>query len=514
MNSYRMVSRVAVSVLGSCLLVASLFTIGPAKAAIQGECPDIVDHDSISGGENAVGYTVSSGTTPQPFDVEVLGVLENAIAPGRDLIVVDTSGPAIDAAGGIWAGMSGSPVYLGDDLLGAVAYGFSFGPSSIGGLTPADEMDDILAYSSTPSSGRGTKPISVPGALGRSMAKRAGTASASLTRLMLPLSLSGVPLDRMAKINKAFKKAKAPFFATSGGGSVSGAPEAVTGSLQPGGNLAVALSYGDVTAAAVGTTTYVCGDDALGFGHPFFFRGASALGANEATALTVVDDPIFGPYKLASVGAISGVMDQDRLAGVRIDTTRGPEVIPVTSSVSADNGTSRDGETDPLSDDDVPFFGAIHLLVNIDSVFDQIGEGSSGVTFTVNGEREDGTPFTLTRSNVFASEWDIAYESIFELEEYLYLLRYNGFEEVTFDDVDIEADVDSEVRHYQVTNVYSAVGNRRVRREEASPCSPRPEDPSPRPARAGGWLGGSDHAAEREDAPRPRIRGSVRRLIS
>ena len=57
------------------------------------------------------GWTVSEGRDPEPFDAEVLGVLPDAIAPGRDMIVVDTSSPAITDAGGIWFGMSGSPVY-------------------------------------------------------------------------------------------------------------------------------------------------------------------------------------------------------------------------------------------------------------------------------------------------------------------------------------------------------------------------------------------------------------------
>ena len=91
----------------------------------------------------------SHGTTAESFDVEVLGVLENGIAPGRDMIIVDTSSPAIDAAGGIWAGISGSPVYIGGQFAGTVSYGLTFGPSSIAGLTPAEDVAALVDLPAT-----------------------------------------------------------------------------------------------------------------------------------------------------------------------------------------------------------------------------------------------------------------------------------------------------------------------------------------------------------------------------
>lgn len=93
----------------------------------------------------ATGLTVEKGTVPDPFTATVLGVVENGIAPDLDLIIVDTDSPAIQRAGGIWAGMSGSPVYAQDGrLIGAVAYGLSAGPSPIAGVTPAEDMYAVL----------------------------------------------------------------------------------------------------------------------------------------------------------------------------------------------------------------------------------------------------------------------------------------------------------------------------------------------------------------------------------
>jgi hypothetical protein len=52
-----------------------------------------------------------AGTTPEPFTADVLGRITDGIAPGVDMIMADVSSPALTRAGGVWAGMSGSPVY-------------------------------------------------------------------------------------------------------------------------------------------------------------------------------------------------------------------------------------------------------------------------------------------------------------------------------------------------------------------------------------------------------------------
>ena len=93
----------------------------PDGAGLPGNPPT----SSVTPGMTGQGLTVVRGATPQPFAVEVLGVLENGIGAGRDMIIIEASDlpgrQVISAGGGIWAGMSGSPVYINGKLLGAVA---------------------------------------------------------------------------------------------------------------------------------------------------------------------------------------------------------------------------------------------------------------------------------------------------------------------------------------------------------------------------------------------------------
>ena len=113
------------------------------------DCPVVLPTSSVRPGMTGEGLTVVRGATPQAFAVEVLGVLENGISSGRDMIIIEASdlpgGQVISAGGGIWGGMSGSPVYIDGKLLGAVAWGFTAAPSPIGGVTPAADMLDLLS---------------------------------------------------------------------------------------------------------------------------------------------------------------------------------------------------------------------------------------------------------------------------------------------------------------------------------------------------------------------------------
>src|SRR5436853_2202927 len=89
------------------------------------------------------GKTVMKGTRIESFNAEVIGVLKNS-SPGRDMIVCRLSGLDLEKTGVI-AGMSGSPIYIGDKLLGAVAYAWPYGKEPIAGITPFVQMHDFVA---------------------------------------------------------------------------------------------------------------------------------------------------------------------------------------------------------------------------------------------------------------------------------------------------------------------------------------------------------------------------------
>lgn len=446
-------------------LGTALLACAPAFAA-PGECPDVMPSADVAKGMAVTGWTVSSGTVPETFSATVLGVLEDGIGPGRDMIVVEAASPAITRAGGIWSGMSGSPVYddVTGQLIGALGYGFSTGPSSIAGLTPADELAAVYDYPLAPPVGPSTgaaapQKVALTPELRRTIARSTGVAAddvaTTMMRLKTPFSVSGVNARGLRHVNRMLRREGLPLFAYAGASARAGVA-AAPGSLVPGGNFAAAMSYGDVTSAGIGTTTLVCDGLALAFGHPFLFSGRTAMGANDADALTIIDDPTLGPYKLANIGGIAGTLDQDRLAAIRAVLGAGPTSVPVRSTVTALNtDRSRTGQTDIVFDEPGfrPYIAFIHLFSNIDSTFDAVGRGSSAVRWTIKGTRAGGQPFELTRSNVYASRFDVSMDSSFEFADTLDLIERQPFEDVELTEVTVDARVRETVHAWQIANV-------------------------------------------------------------
>jgi len=97
----------------------------------------------VHAGMKATAWTVFKGTAPEPMDVEILGVMRNARGPGQDIILVQLRGAKPEYTG-VVAGMSGSPVYIGDKLLGSLSFRIGqFSKDPIAGITPIKQMLEV-----------------------------------------------------------------------------------------------------------------------------------------------------------------------------------------------------------------------------------------------------------------------------------------------------------------------------------------------------------------------------------
>src|ERR1700712_2674283 len=123
-------NRGALACLGGVMLFASA---GFTQAA-----PHTMPISEIRPGMRGYGLSVFQGTTPERFDVEVIDVLRN-FRPDQDMVLIKTPHPLLDHAGSV-AGMSGSPIYLDNRLVGAYAYGWAFGKDPVAGVTPIVNM--------------------------------------------------------------------------------------------------------------------------------------------------------------------------------------------------------------------------------------------------------------------------------------------------------------------------------------------------------------------------------------
>src|SRR6202041_3937434 len=94
----------------------------------------------VKRGMKGVAYTVFEGVNPEPMQVEILGILRDALGPGQDMILARLHGDKPEYTG-VVAGMSGSPVYMDGRLVGALSYRIGqFSKEPIAGITPIEYM--------------------------------------------------------------------------------------------------------------------------------------------------------------------------------------------------------------------------------------------------------------------------------------------------------------------------------------------------------------------------------------
>ncbi|MCX7626669.1 MAG: hypothetical protein N2Z21_10750, partial [Candidatus Sumerlaeaceae bacterium] len=97
-------------------------------------------------GMKGYGLTVFRGTEPERFEAEVVGVRHRAL-PGDDMILCRLTHPLLQDIG-VVAGMSGSPVFINDKLIGAVAYGWTYSKEPLAGVTPIESMLRVMEVTS------------------------------------------------------------------------------------------------------------------------------------------------------------------------------------------------------------------------------------------------------------------------------------------------------------------------------------------------------------------------------
>jgi hypothetical protein len=468
-------------------MVAGLVPAAPAPAV--GTCtddqkPSVFRVEDMTPGTMGTGWTVVQGRDPVSFDVEILGVLPDGVVPGVDFVLIKVSGPVIDQTGGIAFGMSGSPVYVDDKLAGAVAFGFFAADQTIGGMMPAQAMVPIFDYpggaaSLTAARALQVQKVELTPRLHRTAAREAGVAAAEFPtvakQIPLPVAFSGLNDRGMAKVGKLIKRLGLPFVPYRANAVSTSAPLAEE-PLAPGDAVAGTLSVGDLTSAGVGTTTAVCGNLSLHFGHPFFFEGASSgersMGMNGAEVLTVVPDPsnLYGPFKIANIAEPHGVIDQDRISGIRGVEGVLPTSVPIMTDVlNPDLGKFRRGRTDVIKQSfgdfsTLPSLAAFHLLLNQDAMFDRIGDGTATLSFTIDGTDPSGAPFTLIRDNMWFSPYDVSFEAIIELQ--LYMLLLDDFDPaMTFSSVSADSTITEEHLTAEIERVLSASSLARTLRD-------------------------------------------------
>lgn len=410
-------SKLKVQVMAAALSLACVLPAGAVEFLPVSEV-----HEGMRG----IAKTVVHGYTIDTFDVDVLGIMKNRGATGGDLVLVKVSGPVIDETNGIAQGMSGSPVYIDGKLLGAVAYGFPQSNGRIGMVTPIADMLDLWLInekktdSAIPSSSPDLVPIDTP-------LMASGYTPSGLSYLT----------DKMKDFNMV------PYSAANGGDEEAARP------LEAGGAVAASLVTGDLKLGAIGTVTYVDGDHMVAFGHPFLSRGGTDYFMHNSYIFTVVPSKNI-PFKLGSIGAELGVVNQDRGAGIGGISGRLPSSTALHVSVTdSDINEKKDLQVRMIQNETLlPTLTATSVYNAISNTMDRRGSGTVTFTYTLHPADMKQKPFS--RTNMYWSSRDIAERSVDEIYNVTRLLEQNRFESYPLRSITMDMSVTKERKTAQL----------------------------------------------------------------
>ncbi|HKQ68476.1 MAG TPA: SpoIVB peptidase S55 domain-containing protein [Polyangiaceae bacterium] len=314
----------------------------------------------IKTGMKGYGLTVFRGTEPERFDVEVLGVIKQ-FRPHQDLVLIKTAHPRLEVAK-VVAGMSGSPVFINGRMIGAYAYGWTFGAEPIAGVTPIQSMLDELARPLPI-----MKPLPMPAPIADARSRRpdrdepghyqgnfqnydlreharqlasrafvtAGDQGPKLTPVSTPILLGGLT-DGAAKVARDLLEPLGLDPVQGGGAGDTAAADAPLRYVN-GGAIGVQMVRGDVSAMGLGTVTRVEGDKLVAFGHPMMNAGVSAMPTAIGRVLWVLASQQRS-FKLGEAVRPLGALVNDRQAAIVVDSKSVAPSFPATVDIEGVEG--------------------------------------------------------------------------------------------------------------------------------------------------------------------------------
>lgn len=423
---------------GGLLLLAFL--------AVNLEATSILPLKEVKAGMKGKGRTVFSGQQVEEFEVTIIGILEN-VEPKRSVILAELSGKGLDQTGVI-SGMSGSPVYIDDKLIGAVAYSFPYARKAIAGLTPIEEMlaagkkeKSLRSQAGLPTYFKPNLSIQEILELNPTLFPelRSSVAGTDLQRLAIPLIFSGFAPFLLEK--------NRPLLARLGFVPVASSSSSAQGlkinQLKEGDPVALQLITGDLNLAAIGTVTYVEGNQILAFGHPLYNLGSVDYGLATAEILTVVPS-LETSFKLAKIGPTIGRFVQDRQAGAVGEIGRLPQTIPLNLNLIQSSGDYKNFRLQLVNDRILT-----PLLVNLALYSIVLSEsrayGHLTVEFSSDLYLDNGQNIHL--EDLFSGNLDKAATSFANLvAAVVYYLINNEFQEIKITRADFRVRTTEEVR--------------------------------------------------------------------
>lgn len=396
------------------LVVLLIFTV-VVSIPISAERPPVMMVDEVERGQTGYAKTVFEGTKVEEFPIEVINIVEGQNID-TDLILIKASGQKIEKTGGIASGMSGSPVYIDDKLVGAVSYKWQNADHEYALVTPILEMLDIKKEEDQASLMDNLRAANSPIMVG---------------------GLSGRALDRL---KEGLNMDESRFVSSSS----SAAQTAEDFNLEAGSAIAVQLVRGDVSVASIGTVTMVDKSEVYAFGHPFMNKGKSNYLMSGAYIDAIIPSRT-QPFKVGSpLDELLGVIESDRNAGIYGKLNKFPNIIPLTVTVEDENlDQTKEVRTQIINEEKMlAELGSSIILQSVDSTLDRIGYGTSNVKITIMGSSlPDGK---IIKENMYYSSNDIAVSTLNDYLRMMDMITRNPFKDINIFDIKVDVEINKD----------------------------------------------------------------------
>ena len=405
------------------------------SAALAGQTTPFLPLSEVRQGMRGVGKTIFQGSRIEEFQVEVLGVLENA-GPKQSIILARLSGGPLEKSG-VLQGMSGSPVYVNGRLMGAVALSFAFSKEPIAGIRPIEEMLRVGAGGRALNVARledlAPKPYEMGG-------------GARLIEVATPLSLAGFTASTLERFAPQLRALGLEPMQGSLGGGANAKPSGQR--LEPGSMISVQLVTGDLNVAADGTVTHIDGNRVYAFGHRFLAVGPTSLPFSRSEVLTLLPN-LNTSFKISSTREWMGSITGDYSAAVAGELGRQATMVPVTLAVNARQNYKFNLVEDRLL---TPFFLQMAMYSAIEATERTAGSG----TVAVRGAIEFVSGQRVPVDNIYSSDNGAPLPSSLAASIPLSYAMQSGYPEFRVKALNLRVDTDERKRQYYVDQFWTS----------------------------------------------------------
>ena len=347
------------------LFAVLLLWCAAAEAAFVPEQPTI-PVSALKPGMSGYMLTVLRGTEPERVPLKIVSISPQK--PGREVsdeILIRLTGRQRLAQG-----MSGSPVYIGGKLAGAIRSGWEMSDQTLAFVAPIESMCKIFDYDAP-----------------------------QQTR---PFTLSNMYINGLKPGNRSIRRLGERLGQTfTQGVSLSSRGLSLSAErFRPGDAVSALFVWGDIEAGAVGTITATDKHGKfLAFAHSLNKAGNVGYAAAKTYIHEVVNSLEF-PFKLASPASINGTFTQDREAGAGGQSGKYPPSISAELRFrDLDTGRNSTYNFRVIAD---PFMSR-ELLVNVftglvEDAWGRKGEGTMMVNLHIDGK---AIPNGWSRRDIF-----------------------------------------------------------------------------------------------------------------